>query len=60
MTVPPRERPLPGPGDWRRRLHRLGADALLAERGFDVVGLDTGFYRAGLLYHDGRGPASRR
>jgi nucleoside-diphosphate-sugar epimerase len=23
-------------------------------RGFDVVGLDTGFYRAGLLYHDGR------
>jgi nucleoside-diphosphate-sugar epimerase len=27
---------------------------LLAERGFDVVGLDTGFYRAGLLYHDGR------
>jgi nucleoside-diphosphate-sugar epimerase len=27
---------------------------LLVERGFDVVGLDTGFYRAGLLYHDGR------
>jgi nucleoside-diphosphate-sugar epimerase len=27
---------------------------VLAERGFDVVGLDTGFYRAGLLYHDGR------
>ncbi len=27
---------------------------LLAERGFDVAGLDTGFYRAGLLYHDGR------
>ena len=26
----------------------------LAERGFDVVGLDTGFYRAGMLYHDGR------
>ena len=27
---------------------------LLVERGFDVVGLDTGFYRAGLLYHDGK------
>lgn len=27
---------------------------LLAERGFEVTGLDTGFYRAGLLYHDGR------
>lgn len=27
---------------------------LLAERGFAVTGLDTGFYRAGLLYHDGR------
>lgn len=26
----------------------------LVESGFDVVGLDTGFYRAGLLYHDGR------
>lgn len=27
---------------------------LLADRGFNVTGLDTGFYRAGLLYHDGR------
>ncbi|HKU97898.1 MAG TPA: SDR family oxidoreductase [Vineibacter sp.] len=27
---------------------------LLLARGFDVVGLDTGFYRAGLLYHDGK------
>ena len=27
---------------------------LLADRGFKVTGLDTGFYRAGLLYHDGR------
>lgn len=27
---------------------------LLLERGYDVVGLDTGFYRAGWLYHDGR------
>lgn len=27
---------------------------MLAQRGFDVVGLDAGFYRAGLLYHDGR------
>jgi nucleoside-diphosphate-sugar epimerase len=26
---------------------------LLARSGFDVTGLDTGFYRAGLLYHDG-------
>lgn len=26
----------------------------LLEEGFDVVGLDTGFYRAGLLYHDGK------
>lgn len=26
----------------------------LLDRGFDVAGLDTGFYRAGLLYHDGR------
>jgi nucleoside-diphosphate-sugar epimerase len=26
---------------------------LLVERDFDVVGVDTGFYRAGLLYHDG-------
>jgi nucleoside-diphosphate-sugar epimerase len=26
----------------------------LVERGFDVVGLDSGFYRAGWLYHDGR------
>jgi len=27
---------------------------LLVEQGFDVVGLDTGYYRSGLLYHDGR------
>lgn len=27
---------------------------LLAQRGFEVTGLDAGFYRAGLLYHDGR------
>jgi NAD dependent epimerase/dehydratase family len=27
---------------------------LLADRGFNVTGLDNGFYRAGLLYHDGR------
>lgn len=26
---------------------------ILMERGYDVVGLDTGFYRAGLLFHDG-------
>lgn len=26
---------------------------LLCRSGFDVVGLDTGYYRAGLLYHDG-------
>lgn len=26
---------------------------VLVERGFDVVGLDSGFYSAGLLYHDG-------
>lgn len=26
---------------------------LLARAGFDVTGLDTGYYRAGLLYHDG-------
>ncbi|HEU5096939.1 MAG TPA: SDR family oxidoreductase [Reyranella sp.] len=25
----------------------------LLRQGYDVVGLDTGFYRAGLLYHDG-------
>ena len=27
---------------------------LLVDRGFEVTGLDTGFYGAGLLYHDGR------
>ena len=27
---------------------------LLGEQGHQVVGLDTGFYRAGLLYHDGK------
>ncbi|HEX2886741.1 SDR family oxidoreductase [Vineibacter terrae] len=27
---------------------------VLLDRGFDVVGLDTGYYRAGLLYHDGK------
>ena len=45
-----------------RRVLVTGADGfigsvltpLLMDRGFDVVGLDTGFYRAGLLYHDGR------
>ena len=26
---------------------------LLRQHGFDVTGLDTGYYRAGLLYHDG-------
>jgi nucleoside-diphosphate-sugar epimerase len=26
---------------------------VLVERGFDVVGLDSGFYSSGLLYHDG-------
>jgi nucleoside-diphosphate-sugar epimerase len=26
---------------------------LLRKQGFDVTGLDTGYYRAGLLYHDG-------
>lgn len=26
----------------------------LMERGYDVVGLDTGYYRSGWLYHDGR------
>src|SRR3546814_13204214 len=25
----------------------------LMERGYDVVGLDTGYYRSGWLYHDG-------
>lgn len=45
-----------------RRVLVTGADGfigsvltpLLVERGFDVVGLDTGYYRAGLLYHDGK------
>jgi nucleoside-diphosphate-sugar epimerase len=45
-----------------RRVLVTGADGfigsvltpLLMERGFDVVGLDTGFYRAGLLFHDGK------
>lgn len=27
---------------------------MLMEAGYDVVGLDTGFYRAGWLYHDGK------
>lgn len=27
---------------------------VLAENGFEVTGLDTGFYRAGWLYHDGK------
>lgn len=27
---------------------------LFVERGYDVVGLDTGFYQAGWLYHDGK------
>ncbi len=26
----------------------------LLERGYDVVGIDTGYYRSGWLYHDGR------
>jgi nucleoside-diphosphate-sugar epimerase len=45
-----------------RRILVTGADGfigsvltpLLMDRGFEVTGLDTGFYRAGLLYHDGR------
>ena len=45
-----------------RRVLVTGADGfigsvltpLLEDRGFEIVGLDTGFYRAGLLYHDGR------
>ena len=60
----------PGNGAAAVRPHRVlvnrvlvtGADGfigsvltpLLADRGFEVTGLDTGFYRAGLLYHDGR------
>jgi nucleoside-diphosphate-sugar epimerase len=55
----------PGNGAAAVRPHRVlvtGADGfigsvltpLLAVRGFKVTGLDTGFYRAGLLYHDGR------
>jgi nucleoside-diphosphate-sugar epimerase len=27
---------------------------ILLEEGYDVIGLDTGYYRAGLLYHDGK------
>jgi nucleoside-diphosphate-sugar epimerase len=50
------------PGRGRMRVLVTGADGfigsvlapLLAEEGFDVVGLDTGFYRAGWLYHDGK------
>jgi len=45
-----------------RRVLVTGADGfigtvltpLLVERGYDVVGLDSGFYRAGLLYNDGK------
>jgi nucleoside-diphosphate-sugar epimerase len=48
--------------DRQRRVLVTGADGfigsvltpMLVARGFDVVGLDTGFYRAGLLYHDGK------
>ncbi len=50
------------PGTGPSRILVTGADGfigavltpLLVERGFEVVGLDTGFYRAGLLYHDGK------
>ncbi|WIM13397.1 MAG: UDP-glucose 4-epimerase [Enhydrobacter sp.] len=57
--------PMPTPGRERQaapgRILVTGADGfigsvltpLLLRRGYDVVGLDTGFYRAGLLYHDG-------
>ncbi len=54
--------PVAGVGALRARVLVTGADGFigsvmtprLTEEGFDVVGLDTGFYRAGLLYHDGK------
>src|SRR5258707_255586 len=61
----PRADALPQAGP--RRILVTGAEGfigsvltpLLLEQGYDVVGLDTGFYRAGLLYHDGKDrPAS--
>jgi nucleoside-diphosphate-sugar epimerase len=49
-------------GSSRRRVLVAGADGyigsvlcpLLADSGFDVTGLDTGFYQSAWLYHDGR------
>ena len=56
----PRADALPQAGP--RRILVTGAEgfigsvltSLLLAQGYDVVGLDTGFYRAGLLYHDGK------
>ena len=58
------ERPLPlraGLQDTALKVLVTGADGFigsvmtpyLRQHGFDVTGLDTGYYRAGLLYHDG-------
>lgn len=63
VTLPDSAEAPAGPvGDHRPRVLVTGADgyigcvlaARLAAAGYDVDGLDTGFYQNGMLFHDGR------